>query len=731
MKPAKLMFLAALLCLALSDGYPVNQVKDSSAEMALQAAIKTETIDGNLKSAIEQYQKIVEMSSASRAVKAQAMLQLGGCYEKLGSAVARDTFQQIVKEYADQTAIAAQASTRLAALAHPAGSNASNRGIVLRESAPSKFMAVLADPRISPDGKLFAFASITGSSLMVYDTENGKSTDLGVNKLCNGCSVRSQTWSPDGNQIAFFRPPNTAITPSIDVARSISELCIVDKDGTNLRVIYTDPDIVTNLSFSTSPIRIVGWSPDKKAIFICRVLKNEKVYSMDRISLPDGNRTNLRTFGKDAVRVSRLSPDGRFIVYELASAKDLNTIEIRMLTADGGHDESLAKVSTKDSILDWTPDSHNIFFSSNRSGNPGIWAFKMNDGQIEGIASLIKEFIGTIASRGFSDSGSFYFSENIPEQLDVYTAQVDLESGRTLKQPERIDSAFRGRTATPFWSNDGNSLAYLVVDLLRDLGGGRAQTLRIHSMKTGRNRDIELSFPTRVLTQVPRWSPDDKFIYLAVTSTDTNKQQGLLRVNVATGLSELIFEGPVWAWSPDGSLVILVQSPGGIPNKLTQKDLRTGEEKELIPQQDGLHTGLWNISPDGRWFGYRLLEPSKKAAEQDPARNGIFVIPTAGGQTIRFSVNNGGPEGIVGAYFFWAPPGRGVLFEREIGLLYGLSYLPSFESSELRELDFPGMNRINGLTFHPDGKTIAFHSTEPRRMTEWVMEKFQPPSENK
>lgn len=52
MKPIKFALLAGLLCAGLSAGYIANQAKDSQAEVALQAAIKTETIDGDLKSAI-------------------------------------------------------------------------------------------------------------------------------------------------------------------------------------------------------------------------------------------------------------------------------------------------------------------------------------------------------------------------------------------------------------------------------------------------------------------------------------------------------------------------------------------------------------------------------------------------------------------------------------------------------------------------------------------------------
>jgi hypothetical protein len=42
--------------------------------------------DGDLKAAIAAYQKIAGNAAAPRDVRARALLQLAGCYEKLGAA---------------------------------------------------------------------------------------------------------------------------------------------------------------------------------------------------------------------------------------------------------------------------------------------------------------------------------------------------------------------------------------------------------------------------------------------------------------------------------------------------------------------------------------------------------------------------------------------------------------------------------------------------------------------
>jgi len=93
---------------------PGSQAKDDRAEVALQAAIKKEMVDGDLKGAIEQYKKIAQ--SGNRAAAARALVRMGQCQERLGEAEARKAYEKVVREYADQAEAAAEARTRLVAL---------------------------------------------------------------------------------------------------------------------------------------------------------------------------------------------------------------------------------------------------------------------------------------------------------------------------------------------------------------------------------------------------------------------------------------------------------------------------------------------------------------------------------------------------------------------------------------------------------------------------------------
>ena len=70
----------------------------------------------------------------------------------------------------------------------------------------------------------------------------------------------------------------------------------------------------------------------------------------------------------------------------------------------------------------------------------------------------------------------------------------------------------------------------------------------------------------------------------------------------------------------------------------------------------------------------------------------------------------------------WTPDGRHLLFDKYGG---GIVSPISDEGTELKTLDFRAEAH---LTFHPDGRRVAF--TSERMATElWVMENFLPPLE--
>src|SRR5437773_10779898 len=96
-----LMIAAATVLLLLPRSTVTAQVQDKAAAAALKAAMDKETLEGNPKSAIEQYKKIAE--SKDRSIAAQALMHMAESYRKLSDAAeSRRIYERIVKDFADQ-----------------------------------------------------------------------------------------------------------------------------------------------------------------------------------------------------------------------------------------------------------------------------------------------------------------------------------------------------------------------------------------------------------------------------------------------------------------------------------------------------------------------------------------------------------------------------------------------------------------------------------------------------
>src|SRR5437870_976036 len=92
------LILAALLC---AGGDMMAERRPQ--EIELQAAIRQETVDGDLQGAIKRFSAIVaKYGKTDRAVTATALVHMAECHQKLGDTESRKIYEQVVKDYADQ-----------------------------------------------------------------------------------------------------------------------------------------------------------------------------------------------------------------------------------------------------------------------------------------------------------------------------------------------------------------------------------------------------------------------------------------------------------------------------------------------------------------------------------------------------------------------------------------------------------------------------------------------------
>ena len=195
----KRTFVIAAALVGLMAGGVLLAQAPRSIDVQFKAAQHKEEVEGDLKGAIEQYQKIAQTSD--RAVAAKALVRMAGCYEKLGQADAQKTYGRVVREFADQKDADAEARIRLAAL-NPGVFRANPIAMAVRQVWAGPDVDVEGTP--TPDGRLLTFIDWSTGDVAVRNLATGEKRRL-TNKGPWTDSWEYGQWpvvSPDGEQVA-------------------------------------------------------------------------------------------------------------------------------------------------------------------------------------------------------------------------------------------------------------------------------------------------------------------------------------------------------------------------------------------------------------------------------------------------------------------------------------------------------------------------------------------------
>jgi Tol biopolymer transport system component len=684
MKPSTLLLFVVALGVALSPGYAPGQSKDTRAEVALQAAIKKEAVDGDLKGAIEQYRKLAQ--GRDRAVAAKALVRMGECYEKLGDAESRKAYERVLRDYTDQTGAVAEARARLAALK----SGGPPAITVRRVRAPN------ADFFGAPsrDGAYLTFRDDSSEEVAICDLATGQTRSLTKHQSVWESAYRSMP-SPDGKQVAYTWDRDGTY-----------ELRVVGLEGTEPRVLYSKAGM--------SWVAPSDWSPDGKSILA--VLDREDGTSqMALVSVRDGSVRVLKTFDGHAPGRPRFSPDGRYIAYAFPQRPESVEQDIFVLALDGERETPLIQHPANDGFLDWTPDGKGILFRSDRTGTMGLWWTQVAEGKSQGTPVLVKPGVGpNFSPMGFTRNGSYYYGVKT-RMNDVYIAELDLATGKLISAPGMATQRFVGSNYRPDWSPDGRELIFLSQ---RGDGAWGPGALCVRSTASGEVR--ELASKLNRVAWV-RWSPDGRS--LLASGQHPTGEFGRFRIDVQTGDFERIVKttfGWSQAWSRDGKAIFL-HGTNSATNRSTivVRDLETGQEKELhsIAKGSSNYAGSLVLSRDGRQLAFEVSESGSTM---------IKVMPAAGGEARELLRGDGSLMRNADGTIVWAPDGRSVLFARQTSRGSSKTELWSIsvQGGEPRKLELTAEN-MRDLSVHPDGRHIAFTAGQGRSEV-WVMENFLP-----
>ena len=680
--------LTLILAAAVTSGFTAAIQKPGQAEALLQKAAQKETVDGDLKAAIDLYKQAVAAAGNNRAVAAKALVQMGECYEKQGNAEAQKAYQQVIKSYADQTEAVARARARLIALKSAGPPTVTVRQV--RAPNTSSFGAP------SHDGAYLTFRDESSLDVAICDLATGQTRKLTSHQSVYEFPFSSMP-SPDGRLVAYTWYQD-----------GIYELRVVGLEGARPRILHSNAEVAW--------LQLADWSPDGKSILTVHT-RRDRTSQMVLISVGDGSVRVLKNLDERAPERPRFSPDGRYIAYAYPQRPESEEQDIFVLALDGGRETPLVQHPANDIHPDWTPDGNGILFFSNRTGTMGAWWIQVGEGRSQGTPELVKPDLGlALTPMGFTRNGSYYYGVRT-EMNDVYIAELDLVTGKLIAAPSLATQRFVGSNERSDWSPDGRQLLYLSR---RSPGAWGARALCVRSTESGEVR--ELGSKLNRVAWV-RWSPDGRS--LLANAQHPIGEFGRFRIDVQTGDFERIvssvFGWPA-AWSRDGKAIFYhrLNSATNRPSIIV-RDLETGQERELhsLAKDASNYAGGLAVSRDGRQLAFEVSESGSKI---------IKVVPAEGGEVRELLRGDGSLMPPAFGTIAWAPDGRSVLFAKRTspgGLKTELWLIP-VQGGEPRKLDLTAEN-MRDLSVHPDGRRIAFTAGQGRSEV-WVMENFLPAS---
>jgi tricorn protease-like protein len=386
----KSAFHVAALALAMVQLVAAPAAAQTAHDLLQQALVK-EQAEGDLRGAIELYERIVAEFSAERPVAAKALVQMGLCYEKLGTGEAERAYRRVVQDFPDQRDMVEQARTRLTALARRQLPSATP-GVVVRELVDEEGLADGGTP--SPDGRFLAYTDWTTSDIAIRDVSTGESRRL----TTSGRQLKpiqfgmDPAFSPDGRHVAFeWHDPGS---------QGYYDLRIVPIDGSEPpRVLY-----------DTAGFYVMGpaWSNDGRHIAVVRYPDDESRADLLWVDVSDGATRLLDSHPVSGYQGLSHSPDDRYVVYRVRVEGEPEHVDVHIAATDGTGSRPLVQHPADDLLLGWVPGTDWVLFLSNRSNVWGAWAVRVVNGRAEGNPRLVHVGMGQAGPRGFTTAGDFH-----------------------------------------------------------------------------------------------------------------------------------------------------------------------------------------------------------------------------------------------------------------------------------------------------------------------------------
>jgi len=645
----------------------------TSAAMRYEAAVAKEQVDGDLKTAMDAYEKIAADPAAGRDLRARSLLRLAGCQEKIGQQ-AKTVYERIVREFGDRPE-AAQARNRLAALGGQntratASASMTLRRLVLPTSAP---MAAS-----DTDGQRAYYGDAARITLSFGDL-SGHASNV-VLKFKPGTFASSLS-SRDMSQVAIGY---------LKASMGRNALAVVRNDGSGYRELpvqeLADPSLQT--------WSVMDWSWDKRSLLVYTVREQE--IRLLIVSVADGSSRVLMKGPKLYAIRPAFSPDGRFVAY---SRYGSSISEFFVVPTQGGEPRRAYQIPALSNLVDWTADGRYLILSSQQSGSSGLYLLPVNGGQATGEAMLVR--YGSFVEGRTTASGALVYMATPPGgSWRLFVADLGVDGPGIWRRLSL--SGGNGNSPYPTWSPDASAIAYVARN---DDAGQNSGALMVQDISSGRERQMYKGSGLIYCT----WGAGHSRI---VCSEFNVEKTELFSIDPVSGARERLQSFSHIAWlasrSQDDAAFYLGRiSAEGMP-ELVRWDVASQQETILakIKFSDELRP-----SQDGRWLlrttGDQILIRSMSSGDfRVAATTGVPTLGdlTTDGKSLLYRGVEAGKPGLFRVSLEGGSPQR-------------LGDIPETG---------PCCSHVSSISISPDGKHVFALDKDLNPSELWILENFVP-----
>jgi dipeptidyl aminopeptidase/acylaminoacyl peptidase len=333
----------------------------------------------------------------------------------------------------------------------------------------------------------------------------------------------------------------------------------------------------------------------------------------------------------DRIGEPQLSPDGKTVAFTVQTvdlAQNTKPKQIYTVPLNGGAPHQITTQGADNERPEWSPDSRQIAFISDRSGSNQVWIMNADGSNARQITNLSTEAGGVL----FSPDGAklVFTSEVFPDCPDdaCNKSRIDAEKDSKVKVHSYTTLLYRHWTQ---WTTRRRSHLMVV-----DVGGGPVKDLTpgdhdVPPFSLGGPDDYAISADSKEVCYtmnsdpVPATSTNSDLFVVPITGGDS------VKITINPGADE----SP--QYSPDGKyLAYRSQARGGYESdrwRLVVLERATGHVSVLTESLDRpVQSFTW--SPDSNALFFTVLDRGRQPVEMIPVSGGATSVIISGASSL-------------------------------------------------------------------------------------------------